>query len=75
MKPEDVYLPEVFFEFYTIGRTVRVAAIDPRTNTEVSVIGDPAYGEAYLKNLAMKKLRFVMARSGAGQKPDPWEGM
>lgn len=75
MKPEDVYLPEVLFEFHTIGKTVRVAAIDPRTNTEVSIVGDAAYGETYLKNLALKKLRFVMAKSGKGAKADPWEGL
>lgn len=76
MKPEDVYLREVYFEFRTVGKAVRVSAIDPRTYTEVAIFGDPKYGEAYLKNLAIKKLRFVMAKKNIGAKRrDPWEGL
>lgn len=78
MKPEDVYIPEVYFEFHQQGRNVRVCAIDPRSNTEVSIIGDPAYGERYLKNLAVRKLRYVIAKTRSGgpsAKPDPWEGL
>lgn len=76
MKPKDIYLPEVLFEFHQRGRSVRVCAIDPRTNTEVSIIGDPTYGEVYLKKLAVRKLRYVMAKKGVqNAKPDPWEGL
>lgn len=76
MKPKDVYLPEVYFEFRQQGRSVRVSVIDPRSNTEVSIVGDPAYGEMYLKKLALRKLRYVIARRGIQtDKRDPWEGL
>ncbi len=63
MKPEDVHLAEVLFEFHIIGNYVRVSAIDTRTNTEINMVGDPKVGEAMLKRMAMRKLRYVIAKN------------
>jgi len=60
--PKDVYLPEVLFEFYQIGKNLRVNAIDPRTGIEVSMIADPRYGETLIKRLAARKLAYVIAK-------------
>lgn len=62
MKPEDVPLSEVLFEIHRIGRNVRLTAIDPRTGIEAAVVGDAAAGMEALKRLAIKKLRYVIAR-------------
>ena len=60
--PEGVHLDEVLFEFQTIGRSARVVAVDPASNTEVVMVGDPSYGEETLKRLAIRKLAFVIAK-------------
>jgi len=62
MKPEDVQLKEVLFEFHHVGKLVRVTAIDPRTGIEVVMVGAPKYGEEALKRLATRKLRYVIAK-------------
>jgi hypothetical protein len=54
---------EVYFEFTPVAGTVRVAAIDAATGTEVTVIGPARASEADLKRLALQKLR---ARLRAG---------
>jgi hypothetical protein len=54
---------EVLFEFRRIGASVRVAAIDPRTNTEVVVVGSATMSEALLKEMARRKLAYVLSRS------------
>lgn len=63
MKPEDVQLREVLFEFNRIGNYVRVSAIDTRTNTEITMVGDAKVGDAYLKSTALRKLRYVIAKN------------
>ena len=65
MKPEDVHLSEVIFEFRQIGRQVRVVAVDPATNTEITMVGDPGAGKETLKRLAIRKLRYVIARNAS----------
>ena len=69
MRPEDVPLGEVLFEFYRVGKTVRVIAVDPITNTEITMVGAAAYGEEMLKRLAVRKLAYVIAkrRGDAGE--------
>lgn len=63
MKPEDVQLREVLFEFQRHGNYVRITAVDTRTNTEIVMVGDAQVGETYLKRAAMRKLRYVIARN------------
>lgn len=59
----------VIIEFVRQGRFVKVSAMDPASLTEVSIVGDPARGEAALERAAVAKLRYVLARKGAGQGP------
>ncbi|MCG8596940.1 MAG: hypothetical protein MI785_21585 [Kiloniellales bacterium] len=59
-QPDD--LGEVIYEFMPMGRYVRVAAVDPATLTEVSIVGDPAVGETLLKRQARRKLAYVLAK-------------
>jgi hypothetical protein len=53
----------VYFEFTPIGGSVKVAAIDAATGTEVCVIGPARSSQADLQRLALQKLR---ARLRAG---------
>ncbi len=62
MTGKDVHLPEVLFEFRSVGRFVRVAAIDPITGIEVTMVGDVTYGEEMLKRIATRKLKYVIAK-------------
>lgn len=62
MKPEDVYLPEVLFELRQIGNNMRVVALDPLTGTEVVMVGDARQSKKTLERIAMRKLRYVMAK-------------
>ena len=57
-------LREIIFEFVPSGAYVKVSAVDPASTTEVSIVGDPAAGEATLKRIAEQKLRYVMERKG-----------
>lgn len=50
------------FEFIRIGAYVKVIAIDERSGTEVSMVGDPSRSSDYLKRIAMQKLLRVMER-------------
>ena len=59
-QPDD--LGEVIYEFIPLGRYVKVAAVDPATLTEVSIVGDPSVGETVLKRQARRKLAYVLAK-------------
>ena len=48
---------EVLFEITTIGGSVRVAAIEPRSNVEVVVFGPVGQGLEALKRIAVRKLQ------------------
>ncbi len=70
MRPQDVPLREVLFEFHRVGKTVRVVAVDPITNTEITMVGAVDYGEEMLKRLAVRKLAYVIAKQHrAADKP------
>jgi hypothetical protein len=62
---DEVDLREVLFEMHRVGNSVRVAAIDPITNTEVIVIGAPYMSMYSLKINAMRKLKYVIAKKRA----------
>lgn len=47
---------EIYFEFTSIGRTMKVSAIDAATGTEVSVVGPATASQADLQRLALQKL-------------------
>ena len=61
-------LGAVLFEFIRIGAYVKVIAVDERTGTEVSMVGDPSRSSDYLKRVALQKLERVMARNA--EKPE-----
>ena len=50
-------------EFAQYGRFVRVAAMDPKTLTEVRIVGDPKQSDGELRELALRKLRYVKQRN------------
>ena len=54
----------VIFEFIAIGAYVKVSAVDTRTGTEVSIVGDPRRGEAALRRIALRKLENAMKKTG-----------
>ena len=56
---------EVILEFHRVGSYVKVSAVDPESLTEVAIVGDPAAGEAALRETAIRKLDYVMRRNAA----------
>jgi len=54
---------EYIVEFYAVGNSVKVSAIDPETLTEVSIVGSPKATKAELKKLAVQKLEYVMNKN------------
>ena len=55
---------EVLFEFRQVGDYLKVSAIDPITNTEVSIVGAPRMDRAVLKQAALQKLIYVIEKGG-----------
>jgi hypothetical protein len=53
---------EIYFEFRSIGRNVKVSAIDATTGTEVSVMGPATASQADLQRLALQKLQARLKR-------------
>jgi hypothetical protein len=54
---------EIIIEFYRVGAYVKVSAIDPRADTEVSIVGLPEAGKAALTRAVLGKLDYVRRRS------------
>ncbi|OIQ93119.1 hypothetical protein GALL_249290 [mine drainage metagenome] len=55
----------VLFEFRRVGNAVKVSAVDPVSNTEISIVGSPTMGETTLKMAAYRKLLWVLQKNGA----------
>lgn len=73
-EPYDPELPEVLFEMYAVGNSVKVSAIDPYSNIEVSVIG-PATAASYtLKMNALRKLKAKLRKLAAAAQAKPLKG-
>ena len=71
MSRNDGQQHEVLIElFYTSSRSVKVVAIDPITGTEVVMVGDRNQGEAVLKQLAARKLHYVLNKNKKPAKKD-----
>ena len=60
---DDDATREIYFEFTTLGRSVKVSAIDAATGLEVSIVGPATASKADLERLALQKL---LARLKAG---------
>ncbi len=54
-------------EYFRIGNSVKVSAIDPVTGIEASTVGPAHASDAQLAKAAAAKLRYVLAR----RKPEP----
>jgi hypothetical protein len=73
-EPYDPDLSEVLFEIVAIGNAVKVSAIDPHSNVEVSVVG-PASASAYtLKMNALRKLKAKLRKAAAAGPAKPLKG-
>lgn len=64
MSAQDDEAREVLFEFRRVGTTVRVAAIDAATGTEVTVMGPATASRNDLQRLALNKLKVRLAALG-----------
>lgn len=53
---------EVLIEMYQVGNSVKVTAVDPETQIEVSIVGSPSVGEEMLKRNAVNKLLYVLRK-------------
>lgn len=53
---------EVLLEFQQVGGAVKVTALDPVTQIEVSIQGPATAGEAALGRTAIAKLEYVLSR-------------
>lgn len=60
---------EYLLEFQQVGRYVKVSAIDPVTNVEVSIVGDAAATKAELERVAVRKLEYVLRKKRGLQNP------
>ena len=52
----------IIIEMVKQGNFIKVSAICEDTGKEVSIVGDPRAGNAALKALAVKKLKYVMSK-------------
>jgi len=62
ISPEDIYLPEVLFEFRRVGKAVRVVALDPISKTEVTMVAPKEASREEMKRTAARKLAYVIAK-------------
>lgn len=57
---------EYLVEFHHVGNAVKVSAVDPATNIEVSIVGDPAASQDELTRIAVQKLEYMLAKKAGG---------
>ena len=70
MQRQNVGNREVLLEFQTLGDYVRVSAIDPVSNTEITLVGSRRASERELTRLAVRKLEYVLVKKfGAKSRP------
>ena len=70
MADKGFYLPEVLFEMRRVGRSVRVAAIDPITHTEVILVAPAKLSLNDMKRVAARKLVYVMSKKQTAAERD-----
>ena len=56
---------EYLIEFRRVGNSVKVSAIDPLTTQEVSIVGPANVGQEELSRVAVRKLKYVLAKKAA----------
>lgn len=62
LRNRSANLNEVLFEFSAVGNSVKVCAVDPQTMAEATIFGPVGAGEEALKQAAMRKLEYVLAK-------------
>jgi hypothetical protein len=60
--PEDHRGGELYFEFVTVGSTVKVTVLDATTAMEAIIVAPAATPQSTLERLAIRKLDYVMNR-------------
>lgn len=56
---------EYLVEFIQIGSSVKVSAIDPVTGREVSIVGPATASRNQLSQVAINKLKYVLAKENS----------
>lgn len=56
-------IKEVLLEVQRYGNVLRVTAIDPATGTEVIMVADPRQSMTTIKQLAARKLAYVLEKN------------
>ncbi len=59
----NTQLTDVIFEFVAVGNAVRVCAVDPETDQEITIVGPATAGEAALRRTALAKLRYALDKN------------
>ena len=70
MDPNQIYLPEILFEFVVHGNFVKVMAVDPRTGIEVAMVGDARSPKKTLENQATRKLKMAIHKKNIRKNPE-----
>lgn len=68
MPSDDVYLPEVLIEMRRVGNAIRIAAIDPISGTEVTMVAPRKTHISDIKRIAARKLAYVLGKKQAAEK-------
>ncbi len=68
MPSDDVYLPEVLIEMRRVGNAIRIAAIDPVSGTEVTMVAPRKTKISDIKRIAARKLAYVLGKKQAAEK-------
>jgi hypothetical protein len=58
MSEADNYI----IEFTKIGASVKVTAVDPKTMTEVSIVGGAQYSQEFLTRQVVKKREYMLSK-------------
>lgn len=70
--PQDRLFEEAITEIIRVGNVLRASAMDPRSLTEVSVVGPLDAGEELLRRTALAKLDYVLRKQGhTGDRKSP----
>ena len=54
---------DAILEFRRIGHTVKVSAVDPVSQLEVSIVAPASCSEREMTEAALRKLRYVLSQS------------
>jgi hypothetical protein len=53
---------EYLIEYYIVGASVKVTAVDPVTGKEATIVGPANAGRELLKRNAIRKLEYLLTR-------------